>query len=101
MTLNQSKDAIIAGFIQRWQFEHFPPVLQKLLNKHKNLDQLKIEGAYPVGVYRKVARQKSILADLFSSLFVMSYSAEELKKLRANSPYHNRPHLYTKKIDLY
>ncbi len=96
MNSNEKKDAIIARFVKSWQFENFPPTLKKLIEKEKNIDKLRIEEDYPIGVYRKVAKHKGFIYEFFSSFFVMSYSAEELKKLRANHIHNYRPHLYSK-----
>lgn len=94
MTSNQNKDATIASFMRNWQFENFPQKLGNLLENGANIAGLRIENEYPVGVYRKVEKCKSSIAEFFSSFFVMSYSAEELKKIRSKNTYRYKPHLY-------
>lgn len=96
MTSNQNKDAIIASFMKDWQFENFPQKLDDLLEHGRNIERLKIEDEYPTGVYRKVAERKSAISEFFSSFFVMSYTAEELEKLRSKNTNNYRSHLYSK-----
>ena len=96
MTLNQNKDATIAACMRNWQFENFPQKLKGLLNKDRDIEGLKIENEYPTGVYRKVEKRKNVISEIFSSFFVMSYSAEELERIRSKNTYHYKPHLYSK-----
>ena len=96
MTSNQNKDVIIAAFMKNWQFENFPQKLKGLLKNERNIERLRIENAYPIGVYRKVEKRKSLISEFVSSFFVMSYSAEELKRIRSKNTYHYKPHLYSK-----
>lgn len=97
MTSIQNKDAIIASFMKNWQFENFPQKLEGLLKSGRSIEKLRIENEYPTGVYRKVVKCKSFIAEFFSSFFVMSYTEDELKKIRSINSYKYRPHLYSKK----
>ena len=97
MTSNQNKDATIATFMRNWQFENFPQKLEGLLKNGRNIERLTIENEYPTGVYKKVKKCKSVISEFFSSFFVMSYTAEELKRIRSESTYHFKPHIYSKK----
>ena len=81
MTSIQNKDAIIASFMKNWQFENFPPILKGLIERGRNIDKLRIKCEYPIGVYCKVVKPKSLISEFFSTFFVMSYTEEELKKM--------------------
>lgn len=65
MTLNQNKDAVIARFMKSWQFENFPPILEGLLDRDRNIEKLRIESEYPIGVYRKVVEHESLISEFF------------------------------------